>query len=185
MDPPVKDKQINNLLRFQALRAARGRCRNCGRTIEEHGIALVVNHRVPRERGGETVPDNLWAICEECNAGKKNYFKSVDADWMRKVMAQKSARIRLGEALKAFKGEPVPAAILEFVANQADWKKRVRDLRYLGWEIDTFNRRLSKGGRVSSFYRLVKCQPWPEDPDAIIRKYERDRAARNRSEAQE
>jgi hypothetical protein len=97
---------------------------------------------------------------------------------MRGVTNHKSVHIRLGETLKAFKGEPVDAATLEFVANQDDWKKRVRELRYLGWEIETFNRRISEA-RVSSFYRLVKSRPWPIDPTGVIRQYERDRAERN------
>jgi 5-methylcytosine-specific restriction endonuclease McrA len=184
-DSPQDTGQINIRLRAQALHTARGRCGNCGRTIEKHGIVLVVDHRIPREWGGETVSENLWAVCEECNAGKKNYFKSVDADWMRGVIAHRSVHMRLGETLKAFKGEPVPAGILEFIANQDDWKKRIRDLRYLGWEVDTFNRRLSSGGRVSSFYRLVKSEPWPDEPSAVVRKYERDRAARNKAEREE
>jgi hypothetical protein len=142
---------------------------------------LVVDHKIPREWGGETVPENLEAICEECNLGKKAYFESVDAEWMRGVMGQKSVHIRLGEILKAFKGDPVDAATLEFVANQDDWKKRLRELRYLGWEIETFNRRISEI-RVSSFYRLVRSRPWPADPTGIIRQYERDRAQRNRAE---
>jgi hypothetical protein len=96
-------------------------------------------------------------------------------------MAQESVHIRLGETLKTFQGEPVPAAALEAVANQDDWKKRVRELRYLGWEIETFNRRLSRGGR-SLYYRLVKSQPWPGNPTGIICQYERDRARRNRAE---
>ena len=152
----------------------------CGRSIEKHGIMLVVDHKIPRELGGETVPENLEAICEDCNAGKKAYFKSMDTEWMREVMRHKSVHVRLGETLKAFKGEPVDAATLEFVANQDDWKKRVRDLRYLGWEIVTFNRRISET-RVSSFYRLVQSQPWPTDPTGVIRQYERDRAKRNKT----
>lgn len=179
---PRDTSQVNIRLRAQALHAARGRCGNCGRTIEKHGIVLVVDHKVPREWGGETVAENLWAICEDCNAGKKNYFKSVDADWMRKVMAHKSVHVRLGETLKASKGGAVPAATLDFVANQDDWKKRIRELRYLGWEIKTFNRKLSEGGRVSSYYRLVKSRPWPDDPTGVIRQYERDRAERNKTE---
>lgn len=172
-------RQINPRLRAQALHAARGRCGMCGRSVEQHGIVLVIDHKVPREWGGPTEPDNLWAICEECNQGKKNYFDSVDADWMRKAMAHKSVHVRLGETLKAFRGEAVPAATLEFVANQDDWKKRIRELRYLGWKIATFNRRL-EGGRVSSFYRVIEYKPWPEDPTDLIRRYERERAERNR-----
>ena len=172
--------QINIRLRAQALHLARGRCSNCGRTVEKHNIVLVVDHKVPREWGGLTEPDNLWAICEDCNAGKKNYFQSVDADWMRGVMKNKDVRVRLGDTLKAFKGEPVDAATLEFVANQDDWKKRIRDLRYLGWDVRASTKRM-QNGRVRSFYRLVKAQPWPENPSAVIQKYERDRAARNKA----
>jgi hypothetical protein len=99
---------------------------------------------------------------------------------MHGVMGHKSVHMRLGETLKTFKGKPVDAATLEFVANQDDWKKRVRELRYLDWEIETFNRRISET-RVSSFYRLVKSTPWPADPTGIIRQYERDRAERNKA----
>ncbi len=179
---PKDTDPINERLRYQALHMARERCRRCGRTIEKHGIVLVVDHKIPREWGGKTVPENLEAICEECNRGKKNFFKSVDAPWMRKVMGTKSVHVRLGETLKAFKGEPVDASTLEFIANQDDWKKRIRELRYLGWEVETFNRRISDT-RVSSFYRLVKSCPWPENPTAVIRQYERDRAARNKGDS--
>ncbi len=171
---------INIRLRAQALQAARGRCGNCGRSIEKHGIVLVVDHKIPRERGGFTEPANLRAICEECNAGKKNFFESFDADRMRQVVSHESVHIRLGEMLKAAKGEPVSAEDLSFVANQDDWKKRIRELPYLGWDIEVFNRKLP-GGRVSSFYRLIKATAWPDDPTGVIRQYERDRAARNRS----
>jgi hypothetical protein len=95
-------------------------------------------------------------------------------------MGHKSVHVRLGETLKAFRSEPVDAATLEFVANQDDWKKRLRELRYLGWDITTFNRRISDV-RVSSFYRLVKYNPWPADPTGAIRQYERNRAERNRA----
>jgi hypothetical protein len=70
--------------------------------------------------------------------------------------------------------------LAEAIANQDDWKKRLRELRYLGWEIETFNRRVSST-RVSSFYRLVKSRPWPADPTGDIRRYERERAVRNKA----
>ena len=151
----------------------------CGRGIEKHGIELVIDHKIPRDWGGETAPENLWAICTDCNHGKKNYFESVDAAWMRKVMAKKSVHVRLGETLKAFHDQPVPMDTLEFVANQNDWKKRLRELRYLGWTIKTFNRK-QPGGRVKSFYRLIESKPWPDDPTRAIREYERERAAQNK-----
>lgn len=170
----------NRKLRTRVLHAARGYCGNCGRTIEKHGIVLVIDHKIPREWGGLTEPDNLRAICEECNADKKNYFKSVDAEWMPDVMRHKSVHMRIGETLKAFKGEAVPAQVMDFVSNQDDWKKRARELRYLGWKIHVFNRKLPSG-RVSSFYKLVKAARWPDDPTGVIRRYEQERARRNRA----
>lgn len=172
---------INLRLRYQALHAAQGGCGRCGRSIEKHGIVLLVDYKIPREWDGGTIPETLQALCEECTAAKKAHFKSVDAEWMRGAMGHKSVYIRLGETLKAFKGEPVDAATLAFVANQDDWKKRIRELRYLSWEIKTFNRRLS-ATRVSSFYRLVRSRPWPSDPTRVIRQYEHNRAERNRAE---
>ena len=68
---------------------------------------------------------------------------------------------------------------LEFVANQDDWKKRVRELRYLGWKIKS-SRKKQAGGRVKSFYRLIESKPWPDNPTGFIRQYERERAERNK-----
>lgn len=178
---PKDTQPISLRLQAQARHAARGRCGMCGRTIDKHGIVLVIDHKVPRDWGGLTEPDNLWAICEECNSGKKNYFKSVDAKWMREVMGHKSVHVRLGGTLKSFEGKPVDSQTLEFVANQDDWKKRIRDLRYLGWIIPAPTRKRMPGGRVRSFYRLGKAKPWPENPTAVIQKYERDRARRNKN----
>jgi hypothetical protein len=127
------------------------------------------------------ISDNGSMVCDECKAGMEDCrLDPTHPAWMVTVMAHESVHVRLGETLKAFEGEAVPAATLDFVANQGDWKKRIRELRYIGWEIETFNRKLSEGGRVSSYYRLVKWRPWPEDPTGMIRQYERDRAQRNR-----
>ena len=154
----------------------------CGRSPERHGVVLVAIHEVSREREGNTVSDNLQVVCAECNAGMEGCFELPGPACMGAVMFHKSVHVRLGETLKAFKGEAVPAATLDLVANQDDWRKRIRELRYLGWEIETFNRKLSEGGRASSYYRLVKSRPWPEDPTGVIRHYERDRAERNRND---
>jgi hypothetical protein len=171
---------IDVRLRFQALYAARRSCENCGKSIDTYGIALVVVHKVPLEFGGLTEPNNLWALCEECNGPRMNCFSRMDADWIRRMKETRSVHLRLGEILKVFQSEPVPTAVLKCVANQDDWKKRLRELRYLGWEIETFNRRVSST-RVSSFYRLVKSRPWPADPTGDIRRYERERAVRNKA----
>jgi hypothetical protein len=155
----------------------RARCHMCGRSAEKHGIVLIAAHYVSREGEGSNTSENLEVICAECNAGREDCLELPEPAWMGAVMAHRSVHMRLGETLKAFQTQPVAAATLKFVANQAAWQTRLRELRYLGWDIDTFNRRLP-GGRVSSFYRLNKSKPWPPDPTGAIRQYERERAQR-------
>jgi hypothetical protein len=153
----------------------RGRCRMCGRSAEKHGVVVIVS----RQREGSHVPENLRAICAECNAGREGCLELPEPAWMHAVMARRSVHMRLGETLKAFQGRPVPAATLKLVADQDGWQSRIRELRYLGWDIATFNRKLPNG-RVSSFYRLNKSERWPPDPTGTIRQYEKDRAQRNK-----
>jgi len=62
-----------------------------------------VDHKKPRDWGGTSDRDNLWAICEDCNAGRKAYFSSlhVEVELMKRVTAHKSVHVRIGELLKA------------------------------------------------------------------------------------
>lgn len=169
-------------VRALILHEAHGRCGMCGRTIEKHGVTLVVDHKVPREWGGSNEPENLWAICEECNHGKKNLFASIDSSAMRAAMRHKSVHVRIGELLKGFGvGKPVPSHLIDIVAGQDEWRKRLRELRYLGWVITASRARVA-GLRFRSAYRLEKSSDWPSDPSGWIRNYEQRRAARNRGE---
>ena len=112
-----------------------GACGMCGRTVQKHKIALVVDHKIPRGWGGSSDPENLWAICEECNHGKKNLFASIDSAAMRSAIAHSSVHVRIGELLKGFGvGKPVPSHMIDAVAGQDEWRKRLRELRYLGWK---------------------------------------------------
>ncbi|MGH9415849.1 MAG: HNH endonuclease, partial [Terriglobales bacterium] len=74
---------------------------------------------------------------------------------------------------------PTPTHLLEVVAGQDDWQKRLRELRYpvIGWQIGT---RLYKGasGRKQADYVLKSFKPWPKDPSGTIRRYEQERAKR-------
>jgi len=173
---------INPKLRAQVLHMAAGRCGMCGRTIEKHQITLVVDHRIPRDWGGATIPENLWAICEECNHGKKNLFASMDSSAVRAAIQHESVHVRIGELLKAMGVDtPVPSLLIEFVAmDQEDWHKRLRELRYLGWIIDVSKKKTSQG-RVRSSYTLRKYGPWPDDPTRWIRNFEKEREEKNKS----
>lgn len=176
--------QISQKLRAEVIHAAHGCCKMCGRTIERHGITLVVDHKRPRDWGGTNDRENLWAICEECNAGKKAHFSSfnVNLEMLKKVTAHESVHVRIGELLKAIGvGNATPSALLEVVADQDDWQKRLRELRYpvIGWDIDTH---LYKGpsGKKQADYILRSYKPWPKDPTRTIRLFEQDRERRNK-----
>jgi 5-methylcytosine-specific restriction endonuclease McrA len=176
---PRDAQAISIAIRARIIWRDHSRCQMCGRTPSEDLVRLVVDHKIPREWGGKTEDENLWTLCEECNAGKKNHFASHDADLMRRVMNDKSVHVRIGELLKAYDGEPVPSDLIEFVAYQDDWQKRTRDLRYLGWKITPIKRK-NERGRVKVAYRLDEWKPWPETPTGWIKKFERDRARRNK-----
>src|SRR6266404_5156287 len=179
LDQPRDLTAVGGKTRASVLRNAHGRCGMCGRSIEKHNIVLVVDHRIPRDWGGSNEPENLWAICEECNHGKKNLFSSVNSAAVRAAINNESVHVRIGELLKATAmREPVPSYLLQFVADQDDWHKRLRELRYLGWKITSTRKRLSNG-RVQSAYKLEKFTDWPANPTQWIRNYEQQRARRN------
>jgi hypothetical protein len=180
---PLDAQPISQSLRAKILWRDRSRCRMCGRTPQEDGIKLHIDHKIPRDWGGKTEEDNLWSLCDECNAGKKNHFASQDSDLMRKVMIDKSVHVRIGELLKAYGGKLVPSDLIDFVANRDDWPKRTRELRYLGWKITVIKRKNDRG-RVKAWYRLDESKPWPDNPTLFIQEYERNRAKRNKNKSE-
>lgn len=175
---------ISPRIKAEVIHAAHGRCQMCGKTIATHGVALVVDHKKPRDWGGTNDRENLWAICEECNSGKKSFFSSLNADseMMKRVTNHESVHIRIGELLKAVGlGKATPSALLEVVAGQDDWQKRLRELRYpvIGWDIDT---KLYKNaaGRKQADYILRSYKDWPEEPTEQIRRFEKERERKNK-----
>jgi 5-methylcytosine-specific restriction endonuclease McrA len=176
---PFAADPVDSKTRAAVYGAARGRCQMCGRTISTHGITLVVDHKIPRDWGGASEESNLWAICEECNQGKKNLFASYDPAEMRRIVKLKSVHMRIGELLKSRFGQAVSCHEIAFVADQDDWKKRTRDLRYLGWKIDA-SRKKGPTGRIESAYTLRHFEEWPDDPTRWIRDYEKRRANANK-----
>jgi hypothetical protein len=148
-----------------------------------HGIVLQVDHKIPKEWGGADYVENLQPLCEQCNRGKKDLFASYrdHADEIRHAIGSGSVHMRLGELLKAFYPDPVRSDVLDLVASppddfQEDWQKRLRELRVLGWEIETSRRH--EDGRVRAYYRLVSARPWPMgDVRQEIRRLERLRGS--------
>jgi 5-methylcytosine-specific restriction endonuclease McrA len=173
---------VSKALQAKVRAKAAGRCQMCGRTISEDHIKLHVDHKIPRSWNGSSIEENLWAICSGCNEGKKNFFSSLNNNIMKQVMNLKSVHARIGRFLKLYQGEWVDSDLIEFVANfndhQQDWHKRLRELRYLGLRINS--RRVKKGKRHLSQYQLVRWVPLPENPSEATRKYETQRARRNK-----
>jgi len=61
---------VSGSLRYEVLKAARGRCELCGVPAEER--FLEVDHIVPRSKGGTDDLANLQALCFRCNQIKGN-----------------------------------------------------------------------------------------------------------------
>ena len=163
---PGSRRRISGQKRAKVL--APGRCAQCGRTPLEHHVVLVVDHKIPRHWGGTDQDHNLQPLCEECNAGKQAYYATYDeySDEIRQAADQVEPHKRIGELLKAFNGTWVPSDLIGVVASalqyQSDWRRRTRELRILGWEIETRNLRDSQSGRIITFYRTTSWRPWPE-----------------------
>jgi hypothetical protein len=174
-------------LRRRAEVLAPQRCAQCGKTPLEDGVKLVVDHRIPQSWGGTNELENLQPLCEDCNAGKRDYFQSFEAraEQIRQAIGYDEPQRRIGELLKAFDGQWVRTDLLSIVASakeyQEDWQRRLRDLRFIGWDYQ-HQKRHNEGARVWTYYRLTKSAPWPDNIHAaIIAETARRKAARRRS----
>ena len=105
--PPHAGVAISPRRRAEVL--APQRCAQCGRTPLESHVKLVVDNKVPLSWGGDNEPENLQPFCEECYAGKRDYFRSFeayaeqirDSNWLRRTAethrrAAQSVRGRVG-----------------------------------------------------------------------------------------
>ncbi len=70
--------------------------------------------------------------------------------------------------------------MIDVVADQDEWRKRLRELRYLRWVIKASRKKLDTSRRFQSAYTLEKFTEWPPDPTGWIQKYEQDRKKRNK-----
>jgi len=166
--PPKPRVNISGKRRAKIIGIAASRCQMCGRTVAEDEIKLEVDHRVPLDLGGSNDDDNLWAICSDCNNGKKNFFKSLPKERFKGVLTHKDPTQRIGEFLKACGEDAPPRWIIEFVARDGDPFRRLRELRDIGWDYRTV-RRKNDFGRMETSYVVTKSAPWPDDVDAAIK----------------
>ena len=109
--------------------------------------------------------------------------RARDSDFTDSLYA-KSVHVRIGELLKAVGvGKRTSSQLIEIVANQDDWQKRLRELRYsvIGWEIDTKLYR-AESGKKQCDYILRSYKAWPVDPSGVIRRFEDQRKKLNSKE---
>lgn len=176
---------ISRRVRAQVLQPQR--CAMCGKTPLDDGIKLVVDHKLPQAWGGTDDVDNLQPLCEDCNAGKKDHFKTFDeyADKIRQAATFNEPQRRIGELFLAFGTEEwIRSDVLAIVASaqafQEDWQRRMRDLKYIGWDYE--NKKRLENGRSRSYYRLKVSAPWPTDiAGAIKREYDRRQTQRRQT----
>lgn len=83
----------------------------CGKTVKEDGIKLHIDHKIPRSWGGDTSPENLWAICSACNEGKRNYYATFSSELMEQILVHKGVHNRIAHLLKSKKGEWVDSEL--------------------------------------------------------------------------
>lgn len=57
-------------LRFKILTRDNFTCQYCGKNPKEDNIKLMVDHIIPRSKGGSDKEDNLKTSCNYCNLGK-------------------------------------------------------------------------------------------------------------------
>jgi hypothetical protein len=169
--------------RLRAETLTLGRCAICGRGPLKHGVVLAVDLKFPPEWGGTSDRDNLWPLCEECMGGRREFLEAFSpyAEQISCAAVFDEPQRRIGELLKAFNGDWVPTDLIGIVASareyQEDYQRRIRDLRFLGWVI-VQQRRHHEGARVRVYYRLMHCEPWPDNIRAAITAEEQRRRKR-------
>jgi len=63
---------ISSKLRFEIFQRDKFICKYCGKSKNEDGVKLQLDHIIPVSEGGTDEISNLTTSCEECNQGKSN-----------------------------------------------------------------------------------------------------------------
>lgn len=131
---PVREPQIrrviDNKLKYAVLQRDNSTCQRCGANIHNTpNVKLVIDHKIPVEMGGETVIDNLWTLCSDCNGGKQAFFQDENTERMKEIMQMGSAAKRLKAYFELYANEVIEPIKLSTVANVRDWERTLRLVR--------------------------------------------------------
>ena len=131
---PVRKPQIrraiDNRLKYAVLQRDNSTCQRCGANIQNTpNVKLVIDHKIPVEMGGETVIDNLWTLCSDCNGGKQAFFQDENTECMKEIMQMGSAAKRLKAYFELYPNEVIEPVKLSTIANVRDWERTLRLVR--------------------------------------------------------
>ena len=131
---PVREPQIrrsiDNKLKYAVLQRDNSTCQRCGANIQNTpNVKLVIDHKIPVEMGGETVIDNLWTLCSECNGGKQAIFQDENTERMKEIMKMSSASKRLKAYFELYANKVIEPIKLSTIANVRDWERTLRLVR--------------------------------------------------------
>lgn len=131
---PVREPQIrrsiDNKLKYAVLQRDNSTCQRCGANIQNTpNVKLVIDHKIPVEMGGETLIDNLWTLCSECNGGKQAFFQDENTERMKEIMKMSSASKRLKAYFELYANKVIEPIKLSTIANVRDWERTLRLVR--------------------------------------------------------
>lgn len=131
---PVNDPRIrgwiSDKLRYAVLQRDNSTCQRCGaNTINTPNVKLVVDHKIPVDRGGKTDMDNLWTLCEKCNGGKKSFFEDKKTEQYNNILHLKTVSERLKALFEEQPNTVIDSVILSTFAMSKDWERSIRSIR--------------------------------------------------------
>ncbi len=122
-------KAISEKLRFQVLQRDGYRCRACGRSPEKDGVTLQIDHILPVDWGGETVLDNLQALCDEDNRGKKAWVASHSSQVIKEIGGLDTIEQRIEALFDSLPNQDVSSGMIQVIARAIDWQRALRKIR--------------------------------------------------------
>lgn len=128
-EPQIR-KTIDSRLKYAVLQRDNSTCQRCGANIHNTpNVKLVIDHKIPVELGGETVIDNLWTLCSDCNGGKQAFFRDENAERTKEIMRMESAAKRLKAYFELYPNTVIEPVKLSTIANVRDWERTLRLVR--------------------------------------------------------
>jgi len=91
--------QVDIKLRAEVIRAAHSRCQMCGRTVQKHGVTLVVDHKKPRDWGTGfprrrvSLHSSLIAVSGETTSSTPAIWFSAHTSFSLASLASFTARV--------------------------------------------------------------------------------------------